>query len=608
MHKFYTILIILLYHYSFSQDGIIFVNNADSVQPITIDTLLNANSEDDMNISNVPPTSNLSTKNNLLDRMNAKGLKISGSLGAMLGYYYTSSATKRMKPFTYQLTGDVTFNYKNVLELPFSFVFSEQDRKFNQPFNQIGVSPKYKWLTAHAGFRNINWSEHSMAGHNMLMVGAEVNPSYFRAGLLFGRLNKVTLADSAKIDSLHLQTFIPTYKRLGAAVKLGAGTENNYVDLIYFRAWDKSKDSFLYVNPDGIQMFLPKSENAVFNIVTYNKIRKYITIKADYALSTTNVDKSLMKDKNIVNADYPKIARILMKPNASAIGGHAATTDFEFSKDGLNTNVGFHLITKNFNTYGAYYLQTNFYDVYVKQVVPLQDKKANITIQTKFTDDNLNKEKPYATKRVITQFAYDYNAAKFGISTQYINAYSKQKAITDSLKNSSFNDLLLNQMNHTFTLAPRYLIVKKDKSHLIMLNEVMNFLTDLNKNTKSNSAYFNNVINLTYAFNLPVKYFSMSSSIFSTYLKTSTSKIASYGASFSSNVSVAKNKVNISDAIAYTYNKIAQVLNVDLMISYAPETHHKIYLSNNLIWNHTTNNTAQRFTEIRGNVGYLFTF
>ncbi len=608
MYKFYTILIVLLYHYSFSQDGIIFVNNADSSQIISTDTLVNIISEDVTNATTNQPTSNKSTKKNLLDKMNAKGLKISGSLGAMFGYYYTSSAIKRMKPFTYQFTGDVTFNYKNVLELPFSFVFSEQDRKFSQPFNQIGVSPKYKWLTAHAGFRNINWSEHSMAGHNMLMVGAEVNPSYFRAGLLFGRLNKVTLADSAKIDSLHLQTFVPTYKRLGAAVKIGAGTENNYVDLIYFRAWDKSKDSFLYVNPDGVTSFLPKSENAVFNIVTFNKIGKYITIKADYALSTTNVDKSLVKDKNAVNADYPKIARILMKPNASAIGGHAASTDFEFSKDGLVTNAGFHLTTQNFNTYGAYYLQTNFYDVYVKQVVPLQDKKASITIQTKFTDDNLNKEKPYATKRAISQLAYDFNASKFGISTQYINAYSKQKAITDSLKNSSFNDLLLNQMNHTFTIVPRYLIVKNEKSHLIMLNEVMNFLTDLNKNTKSNTAYFNNVVYLTYAFNLPVKYFSMTTSVFSTYLKTSTSKIASYGASFSSNVSIAKNKVTISDAVAYTYNKLAQVVNVDLTISYTPESHHKIYLSNNLIWNHTTNNSTQRFTELRGNLGYLFTF
>ena len=619
LQHFILLLLINGFQYLNAQDvpfddnqGIHFVNNAASDSSVvTINNIPDSiRSENDSDVLIVPATKipSKKSKGELLAKAKEKGLSITGSFGFQLGYYAVSGIPKRMNPFTYQITGDVTFKYKDIIELPFSFVFSEHDRKFNQPFNQIGVSPKYKWLTVHGGFRNINWSENSMAGHNMLMVGAEVNPKFFRGGILFGRLNKVTLADTAKIDSLHLQTFIPTYKRLGMAVKLGAGTENNYVDLIYFRAWDKSKDSFFYSDDNGLKTLLPKSENAVFNILTSNKIGKHITIKADYALSTTNVDRTLPKNKDSANADYPKIAGILLKPNSSAIGGHSTSTDFQFQKDGWNTNVGFKLTTQNFNTFGAYYLQTNYYKVYARQSIPLQKQKASLTINADITDDNLNKKKPFATKRAMIQTGYDFNDTKFGITTQYILAYSKQKAITDSLKNSTFNDLLINQLNHTIILIPRYVIVRKNNTHLIILNELANFLTDLNKNTKDNADFFNNVINLSYTLNMPLKYFSLTGSVYNTYIKNKSLSLSSYGVSVTTNESFAKNKIMITDAAAVTFSKLATVVNFNLTVSYSPEKHHRLYLANSLIWNGSKISASPVFTELRGNFGYLYTF
>lgn len=544
----------------------------------------------------------------LMEKMNQKGFYISGSAGFQLGYNYVSGIPKRMQPFTYQFTGDVTFRYKDIIELPFSFVFSEQERKFNQPFSQFGLSPRYKWLTVHGGFRNINWSENSMAGHNMLMIGAEVNPSYFRGGILFGRLTRATFADTAKIDSLHLQTFVPSYKRLGLAIKLGAGTANNYVDLIYFRAWDKAKDSLFFSNDDGSKSLLPKSENAVFNIITSNKIGKYITIKAEYALSTTNVDRTLPKSKDSADASYPKIAGILMKPNKSAIGGHSANAEFSFQKDGWSTNAGFKLLTQNFNTFGAYFLQTNYYDVHVRQVIPLQKQKGRLNINLQVSDDNLNKKKPFTTLRTIIQTGYDFNDVKFGISTQYVLAYTKQKGLTDSIKLSPFNDLMMNQMNHTFIVIPRYLIIKGSNTHMLLLSEVANLLTDLNKNTKENTRFFNNVINLSYTLNLPLKYFSMTSSVYNTFVKNKFSTVSSYGVSVTTNESFAKNKVTISDAVAATYSKVATVLNVNLNVSYSPEKHHRIYLNNSLIWNRSAVTASPSFVELRGTFGYLYSF
>lgn len=583
-----------------------FCNAPVMAQDTFSDTTNNAISSNVVGNSSENPSN--TPKVSLMNKMNNKGFFMSGSVGFQLGYNYMSGIPQRIKPFLYQITGNVTFRYKDIIELPFSFVFSEQERRFNQPFNQIGVSPKYKWLTLHGGFRNIMWSENSMAGHNMLMVGAEANPSYFRSGILFGRLNRSTVADTSKIDSLSLQSFIPTYKRLGLAVKVGAGTANNYVDLIYFRAWDKSSDSLYHNNDEGVLTYLPKSENAVFNIVTYNKIGKYVTIKADYALSTTNVDRMLPKNKDSVNASYPKIARILMKPNKSAIGGHAANAQINFQKEGWNTDVGFKLLTQDFETFGSYFQQTNTLDVFARQAIPLQKQKGRLNLNMQISDDNLNKKKSYTTIRSILQTGYDYNDIKFGISTQYILVYSKQKGITDSIKSTAFNDYAINQINHTFIVVPRYLIIKGSNTHLLLLNETANFLTDMNKNTQPNTKYFNNVLNLSYTLNIPLKFFSMSTSIFNSYVKNYSITVASYGGSISTNESFAKNKVNISNAVAATYNKLAVVVNGNLNINYLPESHHKLYLTNGITWNKSLLTTVPSFIEYRGTVGYLYTF
>jgi len=34
----------------------------------------------------------------------------------------------------------------------FSYIFSNQQSSFQQPFNQYGLHPTYKWITGHIGY------------------------------------------------------------------------------------------------------------------------------------------------------------------------------------------------------------------------------------------------------------------------------------------------------------------------------------------------------------------------------------------------------------------------------------------------------------------------
>ncbi|MEQ8338575.1 MAG: hypothetical protein RIA62_14560 [Cyclobacteriaceae bacterium] len=54
----------------------------------------------------------------------------------------------------------------------FLFIFLlGSNTSFQQPFNQYGMSPTYKNVTAHIGFRSMNFSRYSLAGHLFLVPG-----------------------------------------------------------------------------------------------------------------------------------------------------------------------------------------------------------------------------------------------------------------------------------------------------------------------------------------------------------------------------------------------------------------------------------------------------
>jgi len=101
------------------------------------------------------------------------GVSLTGGLSAFGALYTTDLGDPRMAPLTWGLSGRLNVNIYEV-QLPFSFIFSEKERDFRQPFNQFGVSPRYKWITAHIGHRTMQMSELTMSGQRFLGGGLEL--------------------------------------------------------------------------------------------------------------------------------------------------------------------------------------------------------------------------------------------------------------------------------------------------------------------------------------------------------------------------------------------------------------------------------------------------
>src|SRR5574343_198436 len=90
-------------------------------------------------------------------------LRFCGGLSVGANFYQVKGIEPRSKPFLWSLNGSPTLTIYGV-SLPFYFNIGAQNRTFSQPFNQFGVSPKYKWLTLHGGWRSLQYSNFTLGG------------------------------------------------------------------------------------------------------------------------------------------------------------------------------------------------------------------------------------------------------------------------------------------------------------------------------------------------------------------------------------------------------------------------------------------------------------
>src|SRR5690554_4518031 len=153
-----------------------------------------------------------------------KPVRVFGGLSVRTMHYQAQGIANRRQPFNFIVSGSPVLSIYGI-DIPIQFMLSKKEQSFQQPFNRFGLSPRYKWLTVHGGYRNVHFSPYTLAGHTMLGAGIEMNPGKLRVGLMYGRLNRAT-----GIDTL-TQTLAPySFDRKGLAAKLGYGTARNHFD------------------------------------------------------------------------------------------------------------------------------------------------------------------------------------------------------------------------------------------------------------------------------------------------------------------------------------------------------------------------------------------
>src|SRR6187551_476853 len=99
-----------------------------------------------------------------------KPLTVNGGISLNQIFYGSSGIESRRDPYSYFASGNINFNLYG-WSVPVSFSLSNQNVTYQQPFNQYGIHPTYKWATAHIGYASMSFSPYTLSGHLFNGIG-----------------------------------------------------------------------------------------------------------------------------------------------------------------------------------------------------------------------------------------------------------------------------------------------------------------------------------------------------------------------------------------------------------------------------------------------------
>lgn len=533
---------------------------------------------------------------------NKQPVKISGALDIRSIMYNSQGIAARRSPFTYIFNTNATLELYQV-SIPFAITFSEQERAVSQPFNQFGLSPKYKWVQVHLGYRNLNFSPYTLAGHTMLGGGFELTPKNWRIGFMYGRLNKATTIDTS---TGIVQPY--SFSRKGIAAKIGYGTNERNIELSMLSAKDDS-NSIQKNIPDTLRTVNPAG-NAVFSLRGIFTFYKKLFVEADAGSSVYTYDVGSQLGASDDLEKINSYSKGLVRINTTTQANFAYTASIGYKEKNWSIKASYRHIDPEFQSMGAYFFQNDLENYTIGGSFNALKNKLRFNGSIGQQKDNLRKQKTAQTTRLIgnANLSVDFTD-RLGIDASYIN-YSANA--TPNIVNVN-NKYMLAQTTHNASITPRYILSKTKVTHVVIASYNYSVLNDQNKETSVFNNINTNVIFLTYSFTQNKSGFNITTGINQASTKFYTGTVNNYGGTISTSKNFLKSRLQSGISVSYSRTDqfgAASVINSGLNASYSAGKHNKFGLRYNLLYNQPDKVTIgnPKYTENTAELAYTLNF
>lgn len=526
---------------------------------------------------------------------------ISGSAGLTTSFYSASGIPDRQAPFAYGINANATMTLYGIA-MPFSFTwFNNSKAGFSQPFNQFGISPKYKWLTLHLGYRNLSFSEFTLSGYTFLGAGIEANPGKFRIGAMYGRFNQNSVHDLTMADSL------PKMTRTGWAAKLGYGTDKRFVDLSVLRIGDDPKGyDTLNTEPE----ILAPEQNIALGLTSRFDITEKLTFKFDGSYSFYTFNRAYAATE-ITGDGLLRLAGNFIRVNSTSEYFKAFRTSLSYRfSQGTVTGIEYRRIDPGFRSMGSYFFNNDIEHITLNQSLALLKNKLNLRGSLGVQRDNLKGAKENTSLRIIGSLTGNYNINQHWAVDATFNNYSTNQR---AFRTTTDHSLLIYQVNRTITLTPRYMTAGERMSHMAMLNLNVTALEDKNQATSDMTGTDTYMAMLIYNLGLPQLKMNISAGLNYTLMLNKNFENRLAGGNINISKTLLQDQLSLGLNNNLMTNRINSesglILNSALTAAWRFHPKHSLSLNLNLISNRfAEGSVVPSYHEIRGDFGYAFTF
>ncbi len=413
-------------------------------------------------------------------------IRVEGNLMIQGGLYSIKGIKARQPAQTYLVQSNFTLFVKQI-ELPFHFVFSNNQRDFRQPFNQFGMSPMLGKFSFDLGYRAPVFSQFSYAGHIALGAGAYYEGKKLRLGVFTGRTQKAVEEDTTLQigDGLNDVPY-PAYKRWVTAGKIGFGNKDRFIDLIYLHGRDDS--SSLMQVPQSID--LKPAQN---DLIALNSKLSFLKKKLIWSgeVSVSVYTRDIMQQK--IKTEIPWVDNFFA-PSISTIYNRAFESKLEYNERNFGGGLKIRQIDPDYKSMGAYFFQSDLRQSTAFARGNMFKQKLTVQANAGLQSDNTTGKKAYTTHRNIYGGSVSINPDyRFGIDIQFSNYGTSQQEGRLKLSDT----FVLNQVNRYVFSNVRYTQVKESGIRQFMLMGGYQTLIDNNRYSATFSEmdmYFGNFI------------------------------------------------------------------------------------------------------------------
>lgn len=525
-------------------------------------------------------------------------LRITGNLITQAETYFVKGIETTRQPFTFLTSGNFDPEIYGV-KLPFSFLLSNRSFNFAQPFNRLGISPEYKWLRLHFGYRNLSFSRYSLAGHTFLGGGIELNPGLLRLSALYGRFKKKTIPD----NTVNPMDTLIAPMRYGYAVKLGVGNEKNFVDLIFMHIKDDTLGNYAM----NTEQLLKPQANVVSGVNLKLTFIEKLVLESEFCLSFLTKDLHAAGIEEIGLGRFDQLAQMLTL-NLSSSYSIAMRTALNYTTPGFSGGVEYRRIEPDYSSFGAYFFNTDIENITVNIKTRLLDKKLSVRGNIGVQNDNLKNHKVSRSSRLIAMLTMQYNPTQiFSIDGSYSNYSINQKAGRLPLEDT----IRLFQTNQTINLMPRVMLAGEKIQQVIQLTLTRTDLTDRNIHTSGTNAITSDIAMLNYIVSVIPASLNINSGISYIGMTNSLASRKNYILMLGINKSFFKNKLNLGINTSGGRSKVneiqGKVVNASGSVLFKPLKKHGfkffVYFQNNA---YPETSAQKSYKEFKTNVSYVY--
>lgn len=389
-------------------------------------------------------------------------VSLQGGIGATAVFYDASGIANRRDPFYWALNGNLNISILEKISCPFTFTITQQDKqftdgldKFSQPFNQFGISPQYKWLTVHAGYRSMDFSEYSLSGALFLGGGVEIKPedSRFSGSAAYGRFMKAIPVGGVEGVAVSL----PAYERWGGAAKLRYGTEANNAELVYFYAQDDENS----IPFDTSTNILP-AQNQIIGLITSQKLGENLSVAGSYHFSMYNPNTFLPVQKL---EKFTYINKIF-DPRANTQFNSAISIQADYTIAGTKLGAKFKRIDPSYTSLGSVFIVNDVQEISGSISRPFLKNKITVSGSLGVQENNLDRKQIATQRRLAGSGTVTLNVIKNLNLTGSYNSFSSNVI---AIRDIFYDSIRLTQVNETATANANYTIGKNLK-HSITCN------------------------------------------------------------------------------------------------------------------------------------------